>query len=178
MTPLSFTPLLHPIASSRWLHAIALTCPPPKPTMTPSANALNELATTLRQACAQREFSGLWFWRSAVLRPGDDSLRLLDCQPADSGATPSLLLILQQASQPALAQTLQVWQPGGLQVSADGVRLWQAQQLRFAQTWGRAVAAEPPQGGPACYQFTHPGGQFSASQADGKHLHAALWLSC
>lgn len=104
------------------------------------APTLPELAHTIEQQFRLQPFGGLWFWQFAVVRPHDEGQQLVRCEVRGTGAQAELVLVLQHASGQGHSAELGVCQPAGLRIDAQGLRLAQAQRLRFGpcQAWAQA----------------------------------------
>jgi hypothetical protein len=102
-----------------------------------SADELAGLAAQINAQFTQKAFGGIWFWQFAVVRPHDEGQILLSCQALGSGEQARLELQLQHASGQGHSAVLSVWQPQGLSIDAQGLRLQNASRLHFgkAQAW-------------------------------------------
>ncbi len=133
-----------------------------------SAAELAPLAQQIRTHFLRQTFGGIWFWQFAVVRPHDQGQCVVDCQVVPNEADPNrahLVLSLQHASGQGHAATLAIWEPQGLSIDAQGLRLTGAARLRFGgmEAWPEA------QGG---YRIRTPQGEGHFPGGEGR----ALWL--
>lgn len=83
----------------------------------PGSDSIDAIADAIREKCLDRAFGDIRFWKFAVVRPGDQSYRLVSVHTdADR-----LDLVFVHDSRKGLPGVIHVWQPAGLAVREDGV---------------------------------------------------------
>lgn len=79
----------------------------------PGSDSIDAIADAIREKCLDRAFGEIRFWKFAVVRPGDQSYRLVSVHTdADR-----LDLVFVHDSRKGLPGVIHVWQPAGFTAS-------------------------------------------------------------